>query len=243
MTTTVRPATMRRTVPDPTRRHALAGGIFYLLTFAASIPAWILIESALDADRIVVPGLESNLLWAGLGDFVTAMTGVGTAVALYPVIKRQSQAFALGFVTTRLVEAAVILTGVVSLLAAVTLSQPGTGSDPASVVAMARGLVAVRDWTFILGPGFMAGFNAVMLGTVLYKSGLVPRVIPVVGLIGAPLLLAAHVATLFGHNEPTTLVTALATLPIAFWELGVGFWLTIKGFKPSPVIDGLTKVD
>jgi hypothetical protein len=81
----------------------------------------------------------------------------------------------------------------------------------------------------------MATFNALMLGTIMYKSGLVPRVIPAVGLIGAPLLFAANVATMFGYNEQTSTVTMVATLPIAFWELGVGFYLTFKGFRPSPV--------
>jgi hypothetical protein len=97
-----------------------------------------------------------------------------------------------------------------------------------------RPLVAVRDWTFLFGPGFMASINAVLLGTLLYKSRLVPRSIPTMGLIGAPLLLAANIATLFGHNEQTSSITMLATLPIAAWELSVGTWLLVKGFKPAP---------
>ena len=244
MTVTARPTTSR-TVHDPTRRHALAGGLFYILTFAASIPAWVLIRSSINDDLSFIPGHETHLLWAGIGDWITAMTGVGAAVALYPVVKRQSQSFAIGYVTTRLVEAAVIMVGVCALLAVVTLQDVAgsTGSDPAAVTAVGQGLVAVRDWSFLFGPGFMATFNALMLGTIMYKSGLIPRVIPAVGLIGAPLLFAANVATMFGYNEQTSTVTMLATLPIAFWELGVGFYLTFKGFRPSPVTAGLTKVD
>lgn len=244
--TVTAPVTTPRPVHDPTRRHSLAGGIFYLLTFAASIPAWVLIRSSVSGDLTLIPGHETQLLWAGVGDWVTAMTGVGAAVALYPVVKRQSGALAIGYVTTRLVEAAVIMAGVVALLAVVTLQQDivGTpGSDPAAITAVSQGLVAVRDWTFLFGPGVMATFNALMLGTIMYKSGLIPRFIPAVGLIGAPLLFTANMATLFGYNEQTSGLTALATLPIAFWELGIGFYLTFKGFKPSPVIAGLTKVD
>ncbi|RYU15080.1 DUF4386 domain-containing protein [Nocardioides iriomotensis] len=245
MTTTLRPTTPP-TAKDPTRRYSLAGGLFYILTFAASIPAWVLIRTSVNDDLSFIPGHETQLLWAGIGDWVTAMTGVGAAVALYPVVKRQSQASAIGYVTTRLVEAAVIMVGVCALLAVVTLQQDvvGTpGSDPAAVTAVGQGLVAVRDWSFLFGPGFMATFNALMLGTLMYKSGLVPRVIPAVGLIGAPLLLAANLATYFGYNEQTSTLTMIATLPIAFWELGVGFYLTFKGFKPSPVTAGLTTVD
>jgi hypothetical protein len=231
---------------DPTRRHALAGGLFYLLTFAASIPAWILIRGSINPDLTVISGRADELLWAGLGDVTNALACIGSAVALYPVVKRQNQALALGFVTSRLLEAAVVMTGVCALLAVLTLQQQtsgATGAEAASAAVVGQGLVAVRDWTFLFGPGFIASFNALLLGTLLYRSRLVPRVIPAVGLVGAPLLLAANLATYFGHNEQTSGLTMLATLPIAFWELGVGFYLTFKGFRPSPVTAGLTRVD
>ena len=245
MTATVRPATVRPAT-DPTRRHSLAGGLFYLLTFASSIPAWILIRNSVNPDLTLIPGHDTQLLWASLGDFTNALTCVGSAVALYPVVRRQNQALALGFVTTRLIEAAIIMAGVCALLAVVTLQQhtaDATGASAASATVVGQGLVAVRDWTFLFGPGFMASFNALMLGTIMVKSGLIPRIIPTVGLIGAPLLLAANLATLFGYNEQSSNLTMLATLPIAFWELGVGFYLTFKGFRPSPVTAGLTRVD
>lgn len=111
------------------------------------------------------------------------------------------------------------------------------------VLGAGPALVAVRDWTFLFGPGFMACVNAVLLGTLMYKSGLVPRLIPTMGLIGAPLLIAANTATLFGHNEQTSAISFLATLPIAAWELSVGTWMLVKGFKPAPITAGLTKVD
>jgi Domain of unknown function (DUF4386) len=238
MTTTARPTTARRTSGDPTRNHARAAGIFYLITFAASLPAFILIGSALNPDLTVNAGHDTRLLSAGLLDFVNAVACIGSAVALFPVLKRQNQAFALGFVTSRLLEAAIIMTGVVSLLAVVTLNQHGAGT-----VGSSQALVAVREWTFLFGPGFMACLNAVLLGTLMYQSRLVPRIIPTVGLIGAPLLFTANVATLFGHNEQTSAITMLATLPIAFWELSVGTYMTVKGFKPAPITAGLTKVD
>jgi hypothetical protein len=225
-------ATPTTTPGGPGRNNARAAGIFYLLTFAASIPALLLIQSAVNPDLTVTAGHDSELRWAGLLDFVTAVTVIGTAVALFPVIRRHGESLALGFVTSRLVEAAIIMTGVVSLLAVVTLQRDVTGTADATTIG--QGLVAVRDWTFLFGPGFMASINAVLLGTLLYKSRLVPRTIPTMGLIGAPLLLAANIATLFGHNEQTSSITMLATLPIAAWELSVGTWLLVKGFKPAP---------
>ena len=238
MTTTTRPASTR-VAADPTRNHARAAGIFYLLTFAASLPAYVLIKSGVSPDLTMVGGHETGILASGGLDFVNAMAGVGSAVALYPVVKRQNQAMALGLVMSRMLEAAIIMTGVVSLLAVVTMHQEVASADP----AISQALVAIRDWTFLFGPGFMACINAVLLGTLLYKTGLVPRIIPIMGLVGAPLLLAANIATLFGHNEQASGITMLATLPIAAWELSVGTWMLVKGFKPSPVTAGLTQVD
>jgi Domain of unknown function (DUF4386) len=237
MTTTARPTT-NRAAKDPTRNHARVAGIFYLLTFAASLPAFVFIGSAVNPDLTVAAGHDTQLLGAGLLDFVNALAGIGSAVALFPILKRQNQAFALGIVTSRLLEAAIIMTGVASLLAVVTLNQHGAGS-----VESSQALVAVREWTFLFGPGFMASINAVLLGTLMYKSGLVPRIIPTLGLIGAPLLITANVATLFGHNEQTSAITMLATLPVAAWELSVGSWMAFKGFKPAPITAGLVKVD
>jgi hypothetical protein len=224
---------------DPTRNHARVAGIFYLLTFVSSIPALILLGPVLhDADYVTSAGQDTRVLWGCFLDGVNALTAVGSAVALYPVVKRQNGSMALGFVTSRLIEAAVIMIGVVSLLAVVTLQQDyaaSPGGDAASLTVTANALVDLRNWTFLLGPGLMPVFNAVLLGTLLYRSRLVPRIIPTVGLIGAPLLFAAFVATFFGVIEQVSLVAFLLTLPVAAWELSVGCWMTFKGFYPSPI--------
>jgi hypothetical protein len=173
---------MKRAQMDFARKTALAGGTFYVLTFLASIPALFFLSPVLnDTHYIVGSGADTRVTFGAVLDLVTALTGIGTAVALFPVIKRQSEALALGFVTSRLFEAAVIVIGVVSLLAVVSLRQPGaTGAEAGSLVTAGQSLVAVRDWTFLLGPNVMAGINALLLGTLMYKSGLVPRAIPVI---------------------------------------------------------------
>ena len=224
---------------DLMRNHARAAGIFYLLTFASSIPALILIGPVLhNADYVTSGGSDTRVLWGCLLDAVNALTAVGSAVALYPVVKRQNRSMALGFVTSRMLEAAVVMIGVVSLLAVVTMRQDFAGStgDAASLTVTANALVDVRNWTFLLGPGLMPAFNAVLLGTLLYRSRLVPRIIPTVGLIGAPLLFAAFVAIFFGVIDQVSSVSAVLTLPVAAWELSVGVWMTFKGFTPSPVL-------
>jgi hypothetical protein len=172
-------------------------------------------------------------------DIVNAVACVGTAVALFPVVRRQNEGLALGFVTSRVYEAAVIMIGVVSLLAVVTLRRDGLGgADPETLVAVGRGLVGVRDWTFLLGPSLAPGFNALLLGYLLYRSGLVPRIVPVLGLVGGPLLIAATVARMFAGPDELTALAGVATLPIFLWELSLGLYLTFRGFRPSPLIAG-----
>ena len=225
------------------RKTALVAGAFYVITFAASIPALFLLAPVLNnPDYIISSGADTRVLFGGFLDLINALAGIGSAVALFSVVKRQHEGFALGFVTTRMFEAAIIVIGVVSILSVVTLRQnlAGTGADEASLVAVGQSLVAVRDWTFLLGPGLMAALNALLLGTLMYRSRLVPRIIPTLGLIGAPLLLTSVTAAFFGLNELTSVWHFIATAPIFVWELSLGIYLMVKGFKPSPITAGMT---
>ena len=222
---------------DPDRGHIRAAGIFYLVTFAASIPALILIGPVLhDHNYILGAGQDTRVLWGCLLDFVNALAGIGSAVALFPVVKRYKESLALGFVTSRTVEAAVIMIGVVSLLAVVTLRQDlagAQGTDSAALATVGRALVEVRNWTFLFGPGTMPAISAVLLGTLLYRSRRVPRFIPAMGLVGAPLLLTANILTVLGHNTQLSTWSGIATAPVALWELSIGIYMTVKGFKPA----------
>jgi hypothetical protein len=230
--TTLAPTAAPSRTADPGRGNVRASGIFYLITFAASIPALLLIGPAInESDYITSSGHDTQVLVGCFLDFLNALAGIGTAVAVYPVIKRLNQSLALGFVLTRMVEAAVIMTGVVSLMAVVTLREDFAGSDPEGLGVVGSALVAVRDWTFLFGPGFMAVFNALMFATVLYRSGWVPRWIPRLGLIGAPLLFTADMLVVFGVIEQISGPAMLATLPIATWELSIGFYMMVKGFR------------
>ena len=224
------------------RRTALVAGVLYLVTFVSAIPAVFLLDPVLNnPDYIVSAGSDTQVLFGNLLDLINALACIGTAVALYSVVKRQHEGFALGFVTSRMFEASIIVIGIVSLLAIVTLRQEApSGADQATLVTVGQSLVAVRDWTFLLGPGLMPALNAVLLGYLLYRSRLVPRIIPTIGLIGAPLLASSSLGILFGVNEAGSVWQGVATLPIFLWELSVGLWMALKGFDPSaPILAGL----
>lgn len=212
------------------RRTALVAGVLYLITFISSIPAVLLLEPVLtNPDYILGAGPDGQVRLGALLDIVNALACIGTAVALYSVVKRQHEGFALGFVTARVFEAAVLMIGPVSVLAIVTL-RGSAAADPASLVTAGQSLVAVRDWSFALGSGVPA-LNAVLLGWLLYRSRLVPRAIPLVGLLGAPLFTSWIVAYVLGFTETGTAWHTIGVAPMFVWELSLGLWMTFKGFR------------
>ena len=218
---------------DPTRKTSLVAGILYLVTFISSIPAVLLLAPVLNnPNYIISAGADLQVIFGASLDLVNALAAIGTAVALFWVVKRQNESFALGFVTTRIFEGTTVVIGVVCILALVTLRQTiGVGTDSAALVTVGQALVAVRNWTFTIGPSLMPALNALLLGTLMYRSRLVPRVIPAAGLIGFPLQLSAAILTIFGINN--TIWQGIAVAPIFFWELAVGLWMAIKGFNRS----------
>jgi hypothetical protein len=240
MTATGRTAATGRLPMDPVRKTAMWAGVLYLITFASSIPAaFFFLDPVLnDPNYVLGPGADTRVITGGLLDMVNAFACIGTAVVLFPLLKRQNEAVALGFVTSRLLEAAIISVGVVSLLGVVALRHDvagGLAADDAALTTVGTALVAVRVYTFHLGPGVMAGVNALLLGTLMYRSGLVPRVIPLMGLIGGPLIISAKVGTILGVNDDSTAWSLVALAPIFFWELSLGVWMAVRGFRPSPI--------
>ena len=229
---------------DRTRKAALYAGLFYIGTFVFSIPALGLYEGVVnDPNFVLGAGSDQGVLWGGLIEILTALTGIGTAVALYPVIKRYGPGRAAGFVASRTLEAAMILAGVLAVLSVYTLRQDFAGAtDAAALTTSAAGLVAVKDWSFLLGPGIMPAINALCFATIMYQSRLVPRWIPTVGLIGAPVLLAFSTASLFGVWDQVSAAGILMALPIATWEFSVGVYMLVKGFRTPPAADADTVV-
>ena len=224
--------TNRQAAPrvDSSRKIALVAGVLYLLTFV-SIPTLALYAPVHDPNYIVGPGPDTAVILGGILEIIVALACIGTAVALYPVVKMQNEGVALGFVSARILEAGTIFAGVVCLMAVVTLRQAGAG---ANALVPGQALVALHDW-FRLGQNLMPAVNALLLGSLLYQSRLVPRVLPILGLIGAPLLIANTIALMFGITGPILTLTTIGVLPIALWEFSLGVWLIVKGFNSSAI--------
>ncbi len=221
---------------SPTRRTALVAGLFYLLTFV-SIPTLGLYAVVKGAGYVTGPGPDSGAILGGFLETLVALAGIGTAVTIYPVVRRHGEGLALGFVAARTLEAAMIFLGVTSIVTLVSLRQAtAVATDPSAAgtaLVLAGSLGAAYNTAFLLGQSLMPGLNALLLGTLLLRSGLVPRVIPLIGLVGAPIHLTAVVLTYFGALDRISTATLLAALPIAVWEFSLGIYLVVKGFRTT----------
>lgn len=226
---------------DSLRKTALVVGVLFVITYITSIAAKFgfyppLLESA---DYIVGGGDDTRVLWGALSEVILVVANIGTAVALFPVLKRQHEGLALGFVTARVMECVFIGVGILSVLTIVTLRQDFSGAgdeESAALMTVGHALVALQELTFLLGPGFVVGVgNGLILGYLMYRSGLVPRGMAVLGLVGGPLICVSGAAIVLGVIEAGSAWQLVATIPEFFWELSLGVYLIVKGFKRSPV--------
>lgn len=228
------PVAPRRMLPS--RRISLAVGILYVITFV-SIPTLGLyapIKNDVGA-FILGAGSTTALQWGALSEVTVGLAGIATAVVLYPLTKRISQTAALGLVAARLLETCLIFVSVVNLLTMTTLRHDLAGTNRGALTTLGHSLLANYNWTFLLSQSLMPVACDLLLGYLLYRSAIVPRVFPIVAFIGAPLLLASDIAVFFGAYPQVSPIAALAALPVALFELSLGLWLIIRGFKQTPL--------
>lgn len=214
-------------------RHGRIFGVLFIVTFLTSIPAYLIFESVFDdpAGFVGGDGAMGWLYLAILLEFFLVLANVATAVALYPIARRQNEALAIGYVGARIIESVFIAVGVVFVLGLVTMRLEGVGTDE-----MASLMYELKDWTFLLGPGLVVPFgNGLILGYLMYRSGLVPRRMAWLGLIGGPIVFFSNVGIMFDWWDRSTVM--ILVLPEAIWELFVGFYCAIFGFKrDSPIV-------
>jgi Domain of unknown function (DUF4386) len=219
-------------------RTARVFGLLYLATFVTSILALFLYQPLLDdpVGYVANGGSDNRLLLGAFLELLLIIANIGTAVVVYPLLKRQNHMLSLGYVTARIVESTFILVGILAVLAVVTLSQQNSGGDEG---AIAYTLAALKDWTFILGPGWVVGWgNGLILAYLMYTSGLMPRRLAMLGLVAGPLIILSGTLVMFGVAELHGTLQGLATIPEFIWELSLGLYPLIKGFNPSPILEG-----
>ena len=208
-----------------TRKTSLTAGILYLLTFI-SIPTLSLYHEIHQPNFILSAAPASDVVLGGILELLMALACIGTALVFYPVLKKQNETLALGFVAARILEATLIFAGVASLLTVLNLRSIGPEAQ-----VMSRGLVMLYDRLFLISQSFIPAVNALLLGTLLYQTRLVPRILPIIGIVGAFTLVAGDVAVLYGLFDQRAPLAGLSAVPIALWEFSLGIYLTVKGFK------------
>lgn len=213
------------------RKTSLAAGLIYLLSFV-SIPTLALYRPIHQPGYITGAGTDTAVIIGAILEIIVALSCIGTAVVLYPVLRKQYQGMATGLVASRVLEAGTIFTGVAFLLSIVSLRKEGLGSD---AIVVSRALVILYDRIFLLGQGFMPAVNDLLLGYMLYKTRLVPRALSIIGMAGAFPLVAGYLAILFGVIGRQSAPAGLAALMVALFEFSLGIYLIVKGFR-SPVV-------
>ena len=217
------------------QRIARITGILFLITFVTSIAALWLYQCVLDnpAAYIAGGGHDTRIYLGAFLEMLLIIANIGTAVVLFPILRRQDEILALGYVTARIMECVFIAVGILAVLAVVSLR-----TDNPDAAALATSLAALKDWTFLLGPGFIVGIgNGLILGYLMYTSGLVPPRMALLGLIGGPLIILSGIGVLFDVFDAGSPWQGIATIPEFLWELSLGIYLTVKGFRPCPVLD------
>ncbi len=223
------------------RKTALVVGVLFILTFVTSIAGAILYGPVLsDPAYITGPGADTRVLLGAFMELFLIVTNIGCALVLFPILKWQNEAISLGYVAARIMECTFILVGILAVLAVVTLRQTAVAADEGSLATIGKSLIAVKNWTFLLGPGFADGIGTgLLLGWLMYRSGLVHRRMALFGVIGGPMLAASGLAVLMGVIPQGSPIQGIATVPEVIWELYLGLWLTFKGFNAAAPILGL----
>ncbi len=219
------------------RTTAMIVGVLFILTFVTSIAGVIAYGPVLsDPNYVTGAGADTRVFLGAFLELGLIITNIGCAVVLFPLLKRQNEGLALAYVAARIVECTFILVGLISVLAIVTLRQTATATDAGSLLIVGKALHAIHDWTFLLGPGLADGVGTGMiLGWLMYRSGLVSRRMALFGVIGGPLLAASGIAVLLGMIPQFGAVQGIATIPEVIWEAFLALWLTFKGFSASPI--------
>jgi hypothetical protein len=221
------------------QRHARVFGVLFIITFITSIAALALFQPVLDdpVGYIAGGGKDNQIYLGAFLELLLVIANVGTAVVLYPIARRQNEALAIGYVAARIIESVFIAVGIVFVLGVVGLRQDLPGGEDVAFV-----LAELKDLTFLLGPGLIVPWgNGLILGYLMYKSGLVPRRMAWFGLIGGPILLISSIGDLFDWWEWGSTVPSLLVIPEFIWEAFLGIYCAVWGFRrDSPILSRST---
>jgi len=222
------------------RKNAIIVGVLFILAAVTAIIGFALYQPILNDPDYIIKGSanETQVIWGAFFELVLAFSVIGISITMFPILKKENESIALGYVCFRLLEATIIIIGIISLLSIVTLSQDfakAVAPNASSFLTAGKLLVTVHNWTFLLGPNLALGPSTLMMSYFLYKSKLVPRFISVLGLVGGPLIFACAVLVMFGVFLQISVWGAMLAIPVFAYEMTLAVWLIVKGFNSSAI--------
>jgi hypothetical protein len=223
------------------RRIAIIAGVFFWMTEITAVVGLLLYQEAMHDVNFILGGSagDNRVLLGAFFEALLALANIGTAVTLFPIVRRQSEGLALGYVAGRVVESMIIIVGIISMVTLVRMRQDVAGAAGASAISLVvagKTLMAIHDWTFLFGPDLVLGVNSLVLAYLMYRSALVPRAIATLGLVGGPLVSFAAVLVLFGVFKQYSSIPTMLAAPVFLWEVSLATWMIAKGFKPSALV-------
>ncbi|SDX75799.1 DUF4386 domain-containing protein [Paenibacillus sp. CF384] len=216
----------------------IVGVLFILAAVTSIIAAFILYKPILNNPDYLVEGAKqaNQVILGTVMELMLVVSAIGTAITMFPILRKYNETIALWHVCFRFLEAIMIAVGIISVLSLVTLSRAfvaGGATDTAAYQASGTLLTAIHDWTFLLGPLFMLGINTMMYSYIFYRSRLVPRFIPILGMTGAILVFVCALLVMFGVIEQVSFWGGVLALPVAANEMILAVWLIINGFNDA----------
>jgi hypothetical protein len=223
------------------RKIAIIAGVFFWMTEITAVAGLLLYQGAMHEVNFILGGSsgDNRVLLGAFLEALLALANIGTAVTLFPIVRRQSEGLALGYVAGRVVESMIIIVGIISMVTLVRMRQDVAGAAGASAISLVvagKTLMAIHDWTFLFGPDLVLGVNSLVLAYLMYRSALVPRAIATLGLVGGPLVSFAAVLVLFGIFKQYSSIPTMLAAPVFLWEVSLATWMIAKGFKPSALV-------
>jgi hypothetical protein len=218
------------------RKAAVAAGLLFIVATVADIVSRVAVVGpvvGLSEPLATISSNETRLALGALLLVVGAVAAAGIAIAMYPVLRRHSEALALGSVGFRLIEGTFYLGIVVCLLVLAAMGEEAASSGDLAVFAVPATLVLAAKEA--LGQVGVLAFaiGATMYYWLFYRSRLVPRWLSAWGLVAIASLVVSAVLVITGVVEPMSRPQILLAAPIGLQEMVLAGWLIAKGFSPA----------
>lgn len=222
------------------RDISIITGVLYIVAAVTAIIGFALYQPILNDTEYIIKDTvnDTQVIWGAFNELILVFSIIGISIMMFPIINKENENIAIGYVCFRLLEAILITIGIISLLSILTLHQEFVKTlspNASSFLTIGKLLVSVHNWTFLLGPKLALGPSTLLMSYFLYDSKLVPRFISVLGFVGGSLILICALLVMFGVFNQVSVWGAILAIPVFVYEMSLAVRLIVKGFNSSEV--------